>query len=60
MPTCIATTKRDMITVVEPMPPCADRQREIGGIHRFNPHQANIVAAFISVRATVSDEAATR
>ena len=48
----MATMNIDMVVVDSPMPPCAVGNERYEGTHRFSPHQANIVAAFMSVSVT--------
>ena len=43
----------DIVVVERPIPPCAMGSDKYDGTHRFKPHHANIVAAFISVSVTM-------
>src|SRR4051812_46138270 len=50
IPTCIATMKIDIVCVDKPTPPSVVGAERYDGTHKFKPHHAYIVAAFMAVR----------
>src|SRR5215204_4866979 len=55
MPTCMVITSPDITDVLRPTPPSLTGSDRYAGIHRLNPHQANIVNAFMIVTASVRE-----